>query len=146
MLNPQVADRPAPIPQAVTELWELVVAYFKQETTEPLKGLARVIGFGILGSLLLGAGVIFIAVGVLRLLQHEGPNTFDGNLSVLPYVIVIVGLLVTAGLVFKLGTRTKRDKPKPPAPAPIASPNPFATPTPTSAAAAMPSTTKDPVL
>ena len=115
-MNPQVADRPAPIPQAITELWELVVAYFKQETTEPLKGLARVIGFGVFGSLLLGAGVVFVAIGVLRLLQHEGPNTWDGNLSIGPYIIVIVGLLVTAGLVFKLGTRTKNAPPKPPAP------------------------------
>ncbi|MEP6623005.1 MAG: hypothetical protein ABJC79_01055 [Acidimicrobiia bacterium] len=103
-----MADRPAPIPQAVTELWELVVAYFKQETTEPLKGLARVIGFGVLGSLLLGTGVVFVALGLLRLLQHEAPNTFDGNLTIIPYLIVIVALIVTAGLVFKLDTRTKR--------------------------------------
>jgi hypothetical protein len=107
VLNPHVADRPAPIPQAVAELWELVVAYFKQETTEPLKGLARVIGFGVLGSLLLGAGVLFVAIGVLRLLQEEGPNTS----GVLAYAVVILGLLLTAGLVFKLGTRTKSAPP-----------------------------------
>ncbi len=107
MLNPLVADRPAPIPQAVTELWELVVAYFKQETTEPLKGLARVIGFGVLGSLLLGTGVVFVAIGLLRLLQHEAADTFDGNLTFIPYFIVIFALVATAALTFKIGTRSK---------------------------------------
>ena len=117
MLNPQVADRPAPIPQAISELWELVLAYFKQETTEPLKGLARVVGFGVVGSLFLGSGVIFVWIGVLRLLQTEGANTFDGNLTVIPYFIVILGLLGTAGAVvlaiviagvFMLGRRRGR--------------------------------------
>ncbi len=106
MLNPLVADRPAPIPQAVRELYELVVAYFKQETTEPLKALGRVLAFGILGSLLLGTGVVFAAVGVLRVVQQE-TSAFDGNWSFVPYVIVIVALLGTAFTVFKVGTRTK---------------------------------------
>ena len=100
----------------MSELWELVLAYFKQETTEPLKGLARVVGFGVAGSLLLGVGVVFVAVGVLRLLQHEAPNAFDGNLTFVPYLVVIVGLLVTAGVVFKVGTRAKRPAGASPAP------------------------------
>ena len=115
MLNPPVAEKPAPIPQAVAELWELVVAYFKQETTEPLKRLGRVVGFGIAGSLLLGIGVVFVAIGALRYLQHDLSDTFDGNWTFAPYLIVIVLLLVTAGLVFTLGTRTK----KPVAPRPV---------------------------
>ncbi len=108
MLNPPVANRPAPIPQAVAELTQLVKAYFKQETTEPLKALGRVVAFGIAGSLLLGTGVIFIALGVLRLLQHETDTTFHGNWSIIPYFVVIVALLVAAALVFKIGTRTKK--------------------------------------
>lgn len=119
MLNRPVADRPPPIPQAVGELWQLVLAYFKQETTEPLKRLGRVIGFGIAGSLMLGVGVVFIATGLLRLLQHEGPNTFDGNWTFAPYMIVIVALLGTAYAVYALGTRTK----KPTTQTPVASPS-----------------------
>jgi hypothetical protein len=119
VLNPPVADRPPPIPQAVSELWELVLAYFKQETTEPLKRLGRVIGFGIAGSLMLGVGVVFVATGLLRLLQHEGPNTFDGNWTFAPYIIVIVALLGTAYAVYALGTRAK----KPSTPKPVASTN-----------------------
>ncbi len=137
MLNPAVADKPAPIPQAVAELWELVVAYFKQETTEPLKNLGRVVGFGLAGSLLLGIGVMFVAIGALRFLQHDLADTFDGNWSFAPYLIVIVLLLVTAALVFTLGTRTKAPTtPSHPEPASATSatwtpPTPAAVPTPT---------------
>ena len=112
MLNPTVANRPAPIPQAVAELWQLVQAYFKQETTEPLKALGRVLGYGILGSVLLGVGVVFVAIGALRLLQHELDTAFAGNLSFVPYLIVVVALVATAILVFTVGTRTKKDRPR----------------------------------
>lgn len=118
MLNPPVAPppprstarRPAPLPTAVAELWELIVAYFKQETTEPLKSLGRVIGFGIAGSLAIGIGVVFVAVGGLRLLQDE-TDVFHGNWSFVPYVIMILLLLGMAGLVFRIGTRTKEPRP-----------------------------------
>ena len=101
-----MAEKPAPIPQAITELWELVLAYFKQETTEPLKALGKVIGFGVAGSLLIGAGTVFAAIGTLRLLQTEVP-AFDGNFTFAPYLIVIVLLVAVAAIVFTVGTRTK---------------------------------------
>jgi hypothetical protein len=113
VLNPRVAQpskRPAPIPSAVAELWELVLAYLKQETTEPLKMLGRVIGFGIAGSLAIGIGVVFFAIGGLRLLQEE-TDAFHGNWSFVPYVVIIVLLVGMAGLVFRLGTRTKETQP-----------------------------------
>ena len=57
----------APLPQVVRELWELIVAYFKQETVVPLKQLGRYIAFGLLGALLLGFGVVLLAiVGLAR--------------------------------------------------------------------------------
>src|SRR4051794_36463870 len=102
--------RPAPIPSAVAELWELIVAYFKQETTEPLKALGRVIGFGIAGSLAIGVGVVFFAIGGLRLLQQE-TDAFHGNWSFVPYLIIIILLIGMAGLVFRMGTRAKETQP-----------------------------------
>ncbi|MBK5288836.1 MAG: phage holin family protein [Acidimicrobiia bacterium] len=102
-----MADKPAPIPQAIAELWQLVLAYFKQETTEPLKALGKVVAFGIAGSLLIGTGVVFAALGFLRWLQHDAADTFDGNWSFAPYLIVIATLLVVGALVFFLGTRAK---------------------------------------
>ena len=107
---PSPADgRNPPLPQLVTELWDLIVAYFKQETTEPLKSLGRVIAFGIAGSLAIGIGVVFFAVGGLRLLQDE-TDVFHGNWSFVPYILMILLLLGMAGVVFRLGTRNKEPR------------------------------------
>ena len=54
--------RPPPLPQLVTELRDLVVQYFQQQTLIPLQKLGRYIGFGVLGSLLLGFGVLFLGM------------------------------------------------------------------------------------
>jgi hypothetical protein len=104
-----MADKPAPIPQAVTELWELVLAYFKQETTEPLKALGKVIAYGVAGSLLIGAGTVFLSLGALRLLQTE-VSAFSGNFSFLPYLIVVALLIAAAAVVFTVGTRAKEQQ------------------------------------
>lgn len=110
MLNPSVAERPPPIPQIVTELWELVVAYFKQETTEPLKAIGRVVAFGVAGSLLLGFGVVFLTVGGLRVLQEETGTTFIGNWSWVPYLIMTVLLALGGALTWKVGARRKEKR------------------------------------
>ena len=74
----------------VSELIALVKAYAKQETIEPLKGLGRYLLFGVLGAVVLGTGVILLVVALLRLLQTETGDAFDGNWSWVPYVITIV--------------------------------------------------------
>jgi hypothetical protein len=84
--------------QTIQELKDLVVAYFKQETLEPLKGLGRYLVFGLLGALLLGTGIFFLAMGGLRALQSETGTTFTGNWSWAPYGIVVVALVAAAGV------------------------------------------------
>jgi hypothetical protein len=84
----------------VVELRDLVVAYFRQQTLVPLQDLGRYVGFGLLGSALLGFGVLFLALSALRALQTETGETFTGNWSWVPYVIVIVGLAIGAALVW----------------------------------------------
>jgi hypothetical protein len=91
--------------QTIQELRDLVVAYFKQETVEPLKGLGRYVGFGIGGAFVLGFGVLFLATGALRALQTETGTTFTGNWSWVPYAIVFVALLVLAGLTWMARNR-----------------------------------------
>jgi hypothetical protein len=101
------SKRPPPLPQLVTELRDLVVTYFKQQTLVPLQRLGRYIGFGILGSLLLGFGVVFLALSGLRALQTETGDTFTGDWSWVPYLITFVALLFGAALVW-LGRTARR--------------------------------------
>ena len=94
-------ERVPPLPQLVSELWELIVAYFKQETVVPLRQLGRYVALGVGGSLLLGAGVLFLALAGLRALQTETGEAFDGNWSWAPYGIVLGVLLVAAFVTWK---------------------------------------------
>jgi hypothetical protein len=93
------ASRPS-LPQLVLELKDLLVTYVKQETVLPLKQLGRYLAFGIAGSLLLGTGVMLLALGCLRLLQTETGTTFTGDWSWVPYVIVFAGLMIGAAIVW----------------------------------------------
>src|SRR5437763_270285 len=76
----------------IAELRELVVAYAKQETIEPFKGLGRQLAFGLAGSMALGIGAIFGAIAILRALQTETGDTFNGRASWAPDLITVVAL------------------------------------------------------
>jgi len=89
-----VADTPPR--EQINEVKDLLIAYFKQETIDPLKGLARYVGFGLAGALLIGTGICFLAVGGLRALQTETGSTFRGHWSWAPYGITVFGLLMIA--------------------------------------------------
>ena len=82
------------------ELVDLVIAYAKQETLEPLKGLGKNALKGLGGAVLLGIGGVFCSVAVLRAMQTQ-TDWFDDNLSWIPYFITVVllGLLSVIGLV-----------------------------------------------
>jgi ascorbate-specific PTS system EIIC-type component UlaA len=98
----------------VTELYELVLAYAKQETVEPVKGLVRFIGFGIAGSLAFGIGSVIMLLGGLRALQTETGSAFQGNWSWAPYGITAVGCAVVIALAFAIrARRPNRGGPRP---------------------------------
>jgi hypothetical protein len=82
------------------DVWQLVIDYAKQETVEPLKGLGRWIGAGAGGSLLIASGLSLVLLAALRYLQTETGSTFTGNLSWIPYLIVLVGAAGIAALSF----------------------------------------------
>ncbi|MFM8305007.1 MAG: hypothetical protein ACKOA9_12050 [Actinomycetota bacterium] len=92
------SPRQASLPQLVIELKDLLVAYFKQETIVPLRQLGRYLAFGVAGSILMGTGVMLLALGCLRLLQTETGTTFTGNWSWVPYLIVFAGLVIGAAI------------------------------------------------
>jgi hypothetical protein len=101
-----VTDRPKPLAQQGTELKDLVLAYFKQETTDELKALAGYVAFGVVAWLLIGIGAACGAIGVLRLLQTE-TTIFEGNWSWAPYFIVVILLGVSGFVTWKITTRRK---------------------------------------
>ena len=101
-----MADNPQ---ETLRELRDLLVAYVKQETVEPIKGLGRYVAFGIVGALLIGSGIGFVEIGVLRVLQGQGKNPhFTGNWSWAPYAIVIAASLATAAIAWYIGGKRKR--------------------------------------
>ena len=94
------------IPQVASELWELSVAYAKQETVDPLKGLGRFLGFGIGGAILFGLGSVLLVLAGLRALQTETDTTFTGSWSFVPYLITLAVLaLISAGLLWRVVKR-----------------------------------------
>src|ERR1700682_4281841 len=83
------------LPTLVTELWEMVVGYAKQETVEPVQGLGRFLGFGGAGAVLTSFGLVLLALAGLRVVQVE--TTLHGHLSWLPYLIVVAVAGALAG-------------------------------------------------
>lgn len=85
------------LPAHATELWQLVVAYLKQETIEPVKALGRYVGFGAAGSVFLAVGLPLLVLATLRAAQTETGDHLTGNLSWIPYLIAAgVSLLFIA--------------------------------------------------
>ncbi len=84
------------------EILEMIVAYAKQETLDPLKGLGRYLAFGLAGSVAVAAGSVLVILAALRVLQTETGSVFAGNLVWLPYVITapiavaVIGVLAGA--------------------------------------------------
>ena len=85
------------------DAFQLTVDYLKQETIQPLRGLGRYLYMGIAGSFFAAGGVLFILIGVLRLLQTETGRTLKGDLSWVPYaVVIILGLGVIGVAVWRI--------------------------------------------
>ena len=82
------AEEDKSLPELGKELIDLTVTYAKQETIEPLRTIGRRVGLGVLGSGLASVGLIFLLVGVLRLVQVEA--RLAGTMSWVPYLAATV--------------------------------------------------------
>lgn len=90
-------ETPKSVPEVATELWALTKSYARQETIDPLKGVGRYLGWGLVGALALSTGTILLMLAGLRALQTETGSTFTGSWSWAPYLIVlVVGALLIA--------------------------------------------------
>src|SRR4029077_17013449 len=102
------------LPTQIGELWRLVLAYFRQETVEPVRNLGRFVLLGVLGSFVLGIGLVLLLLATLRILQNETGSHLHGELSWVPYVVVLVAAVVLAGVAMAgwsiTRPRTKEEK------------------------------------
>jgi len=86
--------------QQVAELKDLVVGYAKQETVDPLKTLGRYLLLGMIGSVLMSIGIIFLLLAVLRGFQdieifNDSLEPEGGTWSWVPYFITtLVGAAI----------------------------------------------------
>jgi hypothetical protein len=99
--------RPNPL-EGAREIQRLLVDYAKQETVEPLKALGGFLKYGIPGALSMFAGVFFIGLATLRLLQSLSPFEGGSWASTVPYVAAIAVLLVALGLIAMSLFRSRR--------------------------------------
>lgn len=102
-----------PLAQAA-ELKDLVVAYAKQETIDPLKTLQRYLAFGLTGSILIGAGLCFGLLALLRGLQefelfNDTASAHGGTWSFVPYLITsLVGAVLATLFLHRLYRFTQK--------------------------------------
>jgi hypothetical protein len=94
--------------EGAQEIQELLVAYAKQETVDPLKTLGRYLGFGLGGSFLVVLGSFFIGLGALRLTQTFEVFAGGSWASTLPYVIAVAVLGSFLGLISGAMSRAKK--------------------------------------
>lgn len=89
--------------ETVDELKELVVAYARQETVEPLKQLGAWAGFGLAGAICMAIGGLLVCLGLLRVLQTM--TWSSGFWSWGPYLIVTALLCVLTASCVVAATR-----------------------------------------
>jgi hypothetical protein len=80
------------------ELKDLVVAYAKQETLDPLKALGRFLLWGGIGAVLLAVGTVIGSITVVRAIQTETAPHLTGDWSWVPYTGGVLFALAMAGL------------------------------------------------
>ena len=107
------APEPKSIPEVISELKELTISYAKQETIDPLKSQGRWITRGVGGSFLIGIGLSLLGLAGLRALQTETGTWFTGNLSWIPYLVVLIvlaGFAVASILAINKSNRQSKER------------------------------------
>lgn len=84
--------------RGILEAFDMVKAYASQELLAPLAKIRRWFAMGVLGSFGIIVGLVLLTLASLRALQEETGGRFEGNLSWVPYVIVLVALIVLLSL------------------------------------------------
>ncbi|MEI8023880.1 MAG: phage holin family protein [Actinomycetota bacterium] len=93
----------------ISELYDLVIKYAKQEAIDPLRGAGRWLGFGLFAAVLISIGVVIGSLGVLRLVQTTPLGTSNAwswlCYLITVFICLIVGYLANSRI--KRGTLEK---------------------------------------
>ncbi len=81
------------------ELKNLVIAYAKQETVDPLKALLRYVAWGVVGSFLLAVSAVLLTLAVVRAAQAETGTHLQGHWSWVPYCGGLIFAVIVLALV-----------------------------------------------
>jgi hypothetical protein len=76
--------------EVISDLVDLLKNYARQETIDPLKSLGRFVGFGAGAALCWGIAGTLLTIGVLRVVQVETRDLFDGNWTFVPYLAALI--------------------------------------------------------
>jgi len=98
--------KPAEITEELSDVWRLIVGYTKQETTAPLRGIARFARFGFMGMTAFSIASGFASLAVVRALQTETGDTLDGNFSFVPYLGSSVGCAIVIAFAIRSVVKT----------------------------------------
>ena len=90
---------------SIEDVIDTLKAYAKQELVGPLRGAGQWIAFGVAGAFALGLGLLYLVLGLLRLIQAEWARSSSGSLSWLSYIVVF---LVTVLLLALTLSRVKK--------------------------------------
>jgi len=82
----------------VKDLADLMRNYAQQETVGPLKGAGQFLAFGVAGSVVLSIGAVMLILAGLRALQTETGTALTGNLSWIPYFVMMLVSIAVVGL------------------------------------------------
>jgi ABC-type transport system involved in multi-copper enzyme maturation permease subunit len=92
----------------IQDIWQLTKDYARQETVDPLKALGKFVGLGLAGAVVLGLGLMFLSLAILRALQTQTDGQLDGYLSVVPYIVTLLFALLGAALAARAINRTRK--------------------------------------
>lgn len=100
MVDSTTPLRPTSSVDHLSDAVQGVKQYARQETVEPLKGAARWVVVGTVGAFSLGLAVVFLALGVLRVVQDAGGSALTGGWSFVPYLATVLVLCCVVAAVF----------------------------------------------
>ena len=95
------------LPSSLGDSASTLLAYVKQETVGPLKGLGSRVGLALVGALALGLAAVEGLLALLRVLQTETGSAFEGATSWVPYALTLAVAGALAGGLLLLLRRTR---------------------------------------